>query len=134
MSLPIHRSLSRRELFTLAASGAGAVSLSGWLAPLAAHAEQQGKKHKSCILLWMDGGPSHVDTFDPKPEAGTQIRGDFKAIKTNAPDIILNEKFTQLAGVMEHAAILRGMSTEEADHGRARVYMHSGYKPGIGGV
>ena len=50
------------------------------------------------------------------------------------PGIQISEKFPKLARLMQHAAILRGMSTDEADHGRARVYMHTGYKPGVGGV
>jgi hypothetical protein len=129
-----HQVISRRELLTLAATGAGMASLSGWLGPLAARAFEQGRKHKSCVLLWMDGGPSHVDTFDPKPEAGAAISGTLKAIQTSVPGILVSEKFPRLAGLMKHGAILRGMSTEEADHGRARMYMHTGYRPGVGGV
>ena len=133
--LATHRSpISRRDLFKLSAAGIAAASVSGWFGSLAAHAEKSGRKHKSCILLWMDGGPSHVDTFDPKPEAGAQIHGGWKAIATSAAGVRISEKLPQTAKLMHHAAILRGMSTEEADHGRARVYMHTGYKPGIGGV
>lgn len=126
--------LSRRELFTLAATGVGAMSLSGWLKPLASHAAAQGKKHKSCILLWMDGGPSHVETFDPKPDANAEVNGPLKAIQTDVPGIMICEKFPKIAKQIKHAALLRGMCTDEADHTRARVYMHTGYKPGVGGV
>lgn len=129
--------VSRRELLTLSAFGVTACSLSGWFAPLASQAVEQskrGRKHKSCILLWMDGGPSHVDTFDPKPDAPAEVRGDLKSIATSVPGIRICEKFPQLAKLMDHAAILRGMSTAEADHGRARIYMHTGYRPGQGGV
>jgi hypothetical protein len=132
---------SRRELLKLLAAGVGGASLSGWLGPLAAAAQQQQQalaqgraRAKSCILLWMDGGPSHVDTFDPKPEAGADIHGDLGAIGTSVPGIQIGEKFPQLAKLMQHGAILRGMSTAEADHGRARVYMHTGYRPGAGGI
>src|SRR5262245_11562901 len=103
--------LSRRELFTLAATGIGTMSLSGWLKPLAAHAAAQGKKHKSCILLWMDGGPSHVETFDPKPDAPADVQGVVKAIQTDVPGIMIGEKFPKVAKQMKHGAILRGMST-----------------------
>jgi hypothetical protein len=82
----------------------------------------------------MDGGPSHIDTFDPKPEAGAEIRGEFSAIDTSVPGMQICERFPQLAKLGQHLAILRGMCTEEADHGRARVYMHTGYKPGQGGL
>ncbi len=118
------------------AAGVGGASLSGWLAPLAAAAQQQARapRARSCILLWMDGGPSHVDTFDPKPSAGADIHGDLGAIGTSVAGIQISEKFPQLAKLMQHGAIIRSMSTAEADHGRARVYMHTGYRPGAGGI
>ena len=132
---------TRRELLKLLAAGIGGASLSGWMAPLADAAQQQqqqqgrpGTRQKSCILLWMDGGPSHVETFDPKPEAGMDIRGDLGAIGTSVAGIQIGAKFPELAKLMHHGAILRGMSTAEADHGRARVYMHTGYRPGAGGI
>src|SRR3954454_21080642 len=109
---------TRRELLKLLAAGIGGSSLSGWLGPLAAAAQQQGTaRPKSCILLWMDGGPSHLDTFDPKPEAGSEFRGDLGAIGTSVPGIQLSEKFPQLARLMHHGAIIRSMSTVEAHHG-----------------
>jgi uncharacterized protein (DUF1501 family) len=137
MYLPTHlpeHLPTRREWLKLMAAGAGGASLSGWLAPLAAAAQKQASRPKACILLWMDGGPSHVDTFDPKPEAGSEIRGDLGAIGTSVPGIQVGEKFPNLAKQMHHGAIIRGMSTAEADHGRARVYMHTGFRPGAGGI
>jgi uncharacterized protein (DUF1501 family) len=129
--------LSRREVLKLSAAGALSLSASGWLPTLARQAAAQtaqGRKRKACILLWMDGGPSHVDTFDPKPDASAEVHGDLKTIATSVSGIQVSERFPKLAQQMQHAAILRGMSTEEADHGRARIYMHTGYKPGLGGV
>jgi uncharacterized protein (DUF1501 family) len=129
--------VSRRELLRLSAAGVAGASLSGWLGPLAAHAAQQGgdrRRTKSCVLLWMDGGPSHLDTFDPKPDAPDSVRGELKSIATCVPGVQVSERFPKFARLMGHAAVLRGMCTEEADHGRARVYMHTGYKPNVGGV
>ena len=129
--------MSRRELMTLSAAGLGGSSFSNWMAPLAnAAAEQsrEGRRHKSCVLLWMDGGPSQTDTVDPKPDAPAEVRGELESIATNVPGIHLSEKFPRMAQLMDRAAILRGMSTAEADHGRARIYMHTGYRPGQGGV
>ena len=126
--------IRRRELCTLSAAGLAAASASGWFGSLAVRAAEQPRKTKSCILLWMDGGPSHVETFDPKPDAPAGIRGDLDVIRTSVPGIFLGEKFPQVAELMHHGAILRGMSTREADHGRARIYMHTGYRPGAGGV
>jgi uncharacterized protein (DUF1501 family) len=129
-------SLSRRELLALSAAGVAGASLSGWLGRLAEHARAAAPptRRKACVLLWMDGGPSHHDTFDPKPDAPERIRGDLASIPTTVPSVRVSEKFPRFARLMRHAAILRGMSTEEADHGRARVYMHTGYKPGAGGL
>ncbi|HTU90004.1 MAG TPA: DUF1501 domain-containing protein [Gemmataceae bacterium] len=124
--------LSRRDLLKLSAAGVSAVSLSGWLKVLASRAAGTPSKHKSCILLWMDGGPSHKDTFDMKP--GTKNGGEFKPIATAAPGIQISEHFPKLAQVMNHAAILRGMSTGEGAHPRAKYYMHTGYKEGQGGL
>ena len=132
--LPAHP--TRREMLKLLGASVAGSSLSGWLAPLAAAAAQQTKpaRQKSCILLWMDGGPSHIDTFDPKPEAGSEFRGDLGAIGTSVPGIQIGEKFPNLAKLMHHGAIIRSMNTAEADHGRARVYMHTGFRPGAGGI
>jgi hypothetical protein len=125
--------VTRREVLKLSAAGLVGGSISGWLDLLAGHATTQ-RGHKSCILLWMDGGPSHLDTFDPKADAPAQIRGEFQSIASSVPGVRLCEKFPRFAALLEHAALLRGMCTEEADHGRARVYMHTGYRPGMGGV
>jgi hypothetical protein len=84
------------------------------------------------FLVWMTGGPSHHDTFDPKPEAPADIRDDLKPIDTSVPGIQVTEKFPKFAKLMQHAAILRGMSTDEPEHGRARVFVHTDYKPGAG--
>jgi hypothetical protein len=128
------QTITRREMLCLSAAGVAGASMSGWLGPLATHAAQIAARPKSCILLWMDGGPSHHDTFDPKPEAPAEIRGDLKAIPTSVPGIQISEKFPKFAALMQHAALLRGMSTDEPEHGRARIYVHTGYKPGAGGL
>jgi hypothetical protein len=127
-------SLTRRDFCKLSAAGAMLTSLSGWLDVLAARATSPGapRRHKACILLWMDGGPSHKDTFDLKP--GTKDAGEFKPIPTSVPGIEISEHFPKFAQLMQHAAIVRGMSTGEGAHGRAKYYMHTGYKEGVGGL
>src|SRR6185437_7260201 len=129
---PPMSNLSRRDMLKLSAAGVSAVSLSGWFKVLASRAAVAGTKHKSCILLWMDGGPSHKDTFDLKP--GTKDGGDFKPIATAVPGLQISEHFPKLAKLMNHAAVLRGMSTGEGAHGRAKYYLHTGYKEGQGGL
>ena len=124
----------RRDFLRLNAAGACLTGLSGWLNVLAANTNVPGKskKHKSCILLWMDGGPSHKDTFDMKPDS--KDAGEFKQISTAVPGIQISEHFPKLAGLMNHVAILRGMSTPEGAHPRAKYHLHTGYREGQGGL
>ena len=128
--------ISRREWLRMTTLGLGAASASGWMNVLAGHAAAQEprRRHKSCILLWMDGGPSHHDTFDMKPDAPVDIRGFYRPIATSVPGIQITEKFPHLAPLMHHGTILRGMTTAESEHGRARIYLHTGYRQGTGGL
>ncbi len=122
--------ITRRGLLSLAAAGG---TLSGWLGRLAAHAADQPAA-KSCILLWMSGGPSHLDTFDLKPAASDRIRGEFRPIDTSVPGIQISEHFPKFARQMQHAALLRSMSTVESDHQLATYHVHTGYQKRAGGV
>ena len=124
--------LSRRDALKLAAAGVTGVSLSGWFNVLARGAAAQGNKAKSCILLWMDGGPSHKDTFDLKPDS--KGAGEFKPIKTSAPGVEISEHLPKLAKLMHHGVIVRGMSTPEGAHPRAKYNLHTGYREGQGGI
>src|SRR3984893_5502699 len=127
--------LSRRELLKVSAAGVLGLPVSGWLDVLAARAAEQSAggrpRHKSCILLFMTGGPSHIDTFDPKPENKTS---QFKPMDTSVPGIQVSELLPGVARQMRDLAVIRGMSTGEGSHGRARYYMHTGYREGVGGV
>ena len=127
--------MSRRDLLKLAAIGGLTAPASGWFDRLAVHAAEQTKdgkrKHKSCILLFMSGGPSHLDTFDPKPANNSS---GFKPISTAVSGVQICENLPKTAKMMKEMALLRGMSTSEGSHGRARYYMHTGYREGVGGV
>ncbi len=136
MRTPTPSGFSRRSFLASAVAGA---SLSGWLGRVATAAEQQIPvahllRPKSCILLWMAGGPSHIDTFDPKPDAPADVRGEFQAIETSVPGIRISEHFPRFAKLMQHAAILRGMSTLESDHKLATYNLHTGYQNRAGAV
>jgi uncharacterized protein (DUF1501 family) len=124
--------LTRREWLKLAAAGVLGPSMSGWLPALAQQTQAQ-RPRKSCILLWMDGGPSQQETFDLKPDAPAEIRGAFRPIATSAPGIEISEALPRVARIMHHAAVLRGMSTPDGNHLTARVHMHTGFRQG-GGV
>jgi hypothetical protein len=124
---------TRRDFLKLTAAGVFAPALSGWLPVLArAAAEKKSSVKKSCILLWMDGGPSHKDTFDLKPES--KGAGEFKPIKTAAPGIEISEHLPNVARVMNHGVLVRSMTTPEGAHARAKYYMHTGYREGQGGL
>lgn len=93
---------------------------------LQVHADTLKKNRKSCVLLWMGGGPSSMDIWDLKP--GTDNGGPFKPISTSG-DVQICEHMPMMAKQMHHMSIIRSMSTREADHNRGRYYMHTGYVP-----
>jgi len=115
--------LNRRRFLSLA----GAAGLSGWLPALAAESAKDPARKRNCILLWMSGGPTQTDTFDPKP--GHANGGPFKAIDTAVPGIKIAEHLPQVAKQMKDLAIVRSMATREGDHGRAMQHLRSGYLP-----
>ena len=121
------RDLSRRDWLRLSASGALAGSMSGWFPALAAGAADNPQRRRSCILLWMSGGPSQLDTFDPKPDH--ENGGEFQPIATTADGVQIGEHLPQLARVMQHAAIIRSMGTKEGDHSRGTYLMRTGRVP-----
>jgi hypothetical protein len=122
---------TRRDLLKLAAAGVAATSTSGWfglLADRAARAASQGTKHKSCILLWMAGGPAQSHTWDLKPG------GDYKPISTAVSGIQISEHLPKIAKHMHEGVVVRGMSTPEGAHARASYNLHTGYREGQGGL
>jgi hypothetical protein len=119
--------LTRRDLLTLSAAGVVGYSMSGWLERLAAGTAQHPDRRRSCILLWMNGGPSQMDTFDPKP--GHANGGPYQAIPTSVPGVRISEHLPRLARSMRDMALIRSMATREADHGRASYFMRTGYLP-----
>jgi len=82
---------------------------------------------KACILLWMNGGPSHIDTFDPKP--GTKTGGEFKAIETRIKGVKFSEHLPLVAEQADKLAVIRSMTTKEGNHDRAGYLIHTGYAP-----
>jgi hypothetical protein len=80
----------------------------------------------SCILIWMDGGPSHYETFDPKPGAPAEIRGKFGTIATKVPGIQFSEPMKRLAGIADKIAIVRSIRHDQGNHGAGNHYMMTG--------
>jgi uncharacterized protein (DUF1501 family) len=102
--------------------------MSGWLEALAADAAAHPQRRRACILLWMNGGPSQMDTFDLKP--GHDNGGPFKGTQTKVPALRISEHLPKLAKHADRLALVRSMKTKEADHGRATFVMRTGRAPG----
>src|SRR5262249_17458089 len=124
MTAPI---LSRRDWLKLSATGALAVSGSGWFERLANAAAPIVARKRSCILLWMAGGPTQMETWDCKP--GHKNGGPIKEIDTSVTGIKISENLPMLAKKMKDLAIIRSMETKEGDHTRATYHLRTGYLP-----
>lgn len=126
MSL-IPRGMTRRH-FVQHLIGASAMAIPALTLghSIRAHAQELKKSRKSAIMLWMSGGPSAMDIWDLKP--GTNTGGPFRAIRSSG-DAEISEHMPMMAKHMDKMAIIRSMSTREADHNRGRYYMHTGYVP-----
>ncbi len=109
------------------ALGVTAWSTSSWLPALADVASATGKKPKSVILIWLNGGPATIDLWDLKP--GNQNGGPFRKIDTKVPGMQISEHLPGLAAQAADFSLIRSMSTREGDHSRARFVSMTGYTP-----
>lgn len=121
--------VSRRAFLRSLAAGAVAAGLR-WSDSLSARADEIRRQGKACILLWMAGGPSQFETFDPKPGADTQ--GPTKDIATSVPGLHIAEHLPNLAPHMKDVALLRSLTSKEGNHGRATYLLHTSYAPSGG--
>ncbi|HQY61589.1 MAG: DUF1501 domain-containing protein [Myxococcales bacterium] len=117
---------SRRTALQLFSAGALASLFAGPRLARAAEA-RPAPKAKALIVLWMNGGPSHVDTWDPKP--GTRVGGPHKAIRTATPGLSISEHLPELARLSGKLAVVRGLTSKEGNHQRASYLYHTGYAP-----
>jgi uncharacterized protein (DUF1501 family) len=116
--------MSRREVLR-----AGAASLFGLTLPKllqARAAEARPGRAKACIVLFMWGGPAQQDTWDLKPEAPAEYRGEFKPIATNLPGVHICEHLPQLARRMDRLALIRSLTHDDVDHTTATHYLLTG--------
>src|SRR5580704_19594243 len=117
-----HR-LSRRRLLgeagALAGAGMGLGSLGGLTSPVIA--EELRQREKQVIFIWLDGGMSQLESWDPKPH--TEFGGPFRSIPTSVPDVRVSELLRQTARQMHHLAVVRSASTKDDNHssGVARI-------------
>ncbi len=130
---------NRRTLLTAglqAGVTAAAATSMCWLTPLAtklAHAQERAPDSqapaKSVILLWMQGGPSQRDTFDPKPQASELYSGGVESIKTSAQDVRIAETLPLMADQMHHLSLVRSVVSREGDHARGVYNVKTGFRP-----
>ena len=128
--LNLHGITSRRSFLQVGWLGIGGLTLPGLLRQqaLAVEAGQPVKK-KSVILVWLAGGPSHLDMYDLKPQAPAEIRGEFRPIATNVSGIEISEHLPRQAGMMDKLAIVRSAFHTNGGHGMGSQWMLTGYQP-----
>lgn len=124
--------ITRRDFLRVGSLTAFGLSMAGILEAHADTVKTAGgkaaaRKDVSIILLWLGGGPSHVDTFDPKPDAAQEYRGPFGVIPTNVKGIQLSEHLPKLAQQMDKFSILRSVTSPDGNHETATHYMLTGY-------
>ena len=118
--------VSRRHfLGGLAAGGLGALGFGGMVRPAAAR--QLARDQKRVLLVWLSGGVSQLETWDPKPN--TDTGGPFCAIPTSVPGVHVSELLPHTAKQMHRIALVRGVNTAEDDHAKGAVIMHTGRRP-----
>ena len=114
----------------LTALGLGMGNYFQWQRAMSANAAHpRAGKARSCIMIWLDGGASHLDTFDPKPEAPSEIRGPFDSIPTRMPGIRISEHLPQTAKLMDKLALIRSVTSPFGVHNFAVQYLMTGYQP-----
>ncbi len=119
--------MNRRHLLMLGAGGFLGALLSRYARADGAVHDGRAPKAKAMILLWMNGGPSHLETWDPKP--GHANGGPTKAIKTSRAGLSISENMPHIAQVASKMTVIRAMQSKEGNHQRAQYLMHTGYAP-----
>ncbi|RLS32596.1 MAG: DUF1501 domain-containing protein [Planctomycetota bacterium] len=122
--------ISRRHLLRVGTCGLiGGMTLPRLLELQALAASPVSPKAKSCIFLFLEGGPPHLDMWDPKPEAPTEIRGPFGTISTNVPGIFVTDQLPLCAQIADQYTILRSHSHSDNGHSTGYHYVMTGHRP-----
>lgn len=123
---------TRREFLRVGGLSALGLSLASFLRlreqAAASEAAPRRSSPVNCILLWMQGGPSHIDTFDPKPDAPAEIRGEFSTIPTRIPGVRVCEHLPRLARQFDKLSLVRGHDPQNGSHGVADHLMMTGHR------
>ncbi len=129
--------LSRRDFLKVGALGVGGLTLADLLRLRARGQESQaGTRGKAVIMVYLNGGPSHIDLYDLKPDAPVEYRGEFKPIKTNVPGFDLCELMPLQAQIADKLAVVRNMKFQQQGHTPPELYTGflTGNRPSIGSV
>ncbi len=121
------RDVSRRSFVQAGMLGAGGLGLSELL-KLSAQASRPQARKTSVILFWLSGGPGHMETWDPKPDASSEVRGPFGAISTNVAGVQFGELMPELAKRMDKLAVLRSVNHGSGDHTKSNHWMLTGFE------
>lgn len=121
-------SMHRRSFLSLAAGSLAAFACAQGFREKTGRAEEAGApRADACILLWMNGGPSHIDTFDPKPNS--KNGGPFKSIATKTQGLRISEHLPRIAEISDQICVCRSLQSREGNHDRARLLAHTGQTP-----
>jgi len=126
--------MHRRSYLQLGLAGLAGASFVDLLALRKATANDgspSSKPPSNCIMIWMDGGPTHLETFDLKPDAPLEIRGEFRPIETNVAGMRICEHMPKLATIADKYSIIRSVCHNQANHGAGNHYMMTGAPPRI---
>jgi hypothetical protein len=125
--------VTRRNAVQVGLGGMLGTGLAGGLRAMAESRKPGGPAAKatSCILIWMDGGPTHFETFDPKPDAPAEYRGDFADIATAVSGVGYSEHMVKLAASLNDYAMIRSIRHDQGNHGAGNQYMMTGAPPRI---
>ena len=121
--------VGRRDFLKAGAVGGTGLTLASYAQLAAASNLDAAAKGKSAIFVNLNGGPSHMDTFDPKPDAPSEYRGEFKTIQTCLPGVVISEHLPKIATCMDKFALLRGVSHSVAAHELGTKYVNTGNRP-----
>jgi hypothetical protein len=128
--------ITRRSFLKVGALGVGGLTLADMLRLKAQGAVSGGASGKAIIMVYLNGGPSHIDLYDLKPQAPVEYRGEFKPIKTNVPGLFISELMPLQAKVADKLAIIRNMKFQQQGHTPPELYTGflDGKRPSIGSV
>ncbi|MBL8814485.1 MAG: DUF1501 domain-containing protein [Planctomyces sp.] len=121
--------IGRRDFLRAGAAGGAGLTLASYLKMTEAGEVRSGAKAKSAIFVNLNGGPSHMDMFDMKPEAPDEYRGEFSPIQTNLPGVQISEHLPRIATCMDKFTLLRGVTHSVAAHQLGTEYVNTGNRP-----